>query len=288
MAQYEPHYTMTYIFNKLPFNPAYAGSKECLDITALYRNQWSGFPGAPKTIVASAHTPFAKDKCGIGLSVTSDRIGMLNNIYAQLAYSYRIKMGDGTLSAGLQAELEYAQIDWTKADPWQNNDPNILTNSQARTRPNFGVGLYYSHPRFFAGLSAPRIMKNAYYDKTNIGTNGDKRTYYGMVGFIFPISKNVMFRPQALISYNPSAPFEWEVNGSFIFARKFWLGASYRHYDSIDLFAQFEATKELRIGFGYDFTISPLKSAAAGSYEIMAGYLFDCCSKAKIDHIRFF
>lgn len=290
-GQYEPHYTMNFVFNKLPYNPAYAGSKECTDIVALYRKQWAGLDGAPTTINASFHTPFASNKCGIGLSLTNDQIGMLNNTYAQLAYAYRIPVGNGTLSAGIQAELEFARIDWTKAIALDPNDPNVQAAAANSTKPNFGVGLYYTNPRFFAGISAPRFLKTSYYQKGSVSAgNGqkDQRTYYGMAGFIFPVTKNVMFRPMALLSYNPSAPFEWEINGSLIFARKLWVGASYRSFDSFDAFVQYELTKSLRFGAGYDFTTSSLKKVSNGSFEFMLGYLFDCCSKAQVDHIRFF
>ncbi len=291
MAQYEPHYTMNFVFNKLPYNPAYAGSKECTDVVALYRKQWAGLTGAPTTINASFHTPFANNKCGIGLSVTNDRIGMLNNSYAQLAYSYRIPIGDGVLSAGLQAELEFAQIDWNKAVVVDPNDPNVQSGMKNSVKPNFGVGLYYTNPNFFVGLSAPRFLKTAYYDNSNVSAGNsqkDKRTYYGMGGLIIPINKNILFRPMALISYNPSAPFEWEVNGSLILARKLWVGASYRSADSFDVFLSYDVTKSLRVGAGYDFTTSQLRTVSSGSFEFMVGYLFDCCSKGQIDHIRFF
>ena len=43
-----------YMFNTLAFNPAYAGSAEILNATALYRAQWVGFDGAPQTRTLTA------------------------------------------------------------------------------------------------------------------------------------------------------------------------------------------------------------------------------------------
>ena len=40
-AQQEPQYTQ-YMYNKLPINAGYTGSREVLSVRALYRNQWSG------------------------------------------------------------------------------------------------------------------------------------------------------------------------------------------------------------------------------------------------------
>ena len=48
LAQQEAMFTH-YFMNSLAINPAYAGSRDAMTLTALNRSQWSGFTGAPKT-----------------------------------------------------------------------------------------------------------------------------------------------------------------------------------------------------------------------------------------------
>jgi type IX secretion system PorP/SprF family membrane protein len=55
-AQQDPHYTQ-YMYNMNVVNPAYAGSKENLSGSLLYRQQWVGLQGAPKTATFSLHSP---------------------------------------------------------------------------------------------------------------------------------------------------------------------------------------------------------------------------------------
>ncbi|MBK7970860.1 MAG: type IX secretion system membrane protein PorP/SprF [Bacteroidetes bacterium] len=55
-AQFEPQFTQ-YMFNEMFINPAYAGSREQVAATMLYRNQWVGLEGAPKTQTASINGP---------------------------------------------------------------------------------------------------------------------------------------------------------------------------------------------------------------------------------------
>lgn len=52
-AQQLPQFSQ-YIFNGLHINPGYAGYKEEGYIQATYRSQWVNFPGAPRTLSASA------------------------------------------------------------------------------------------------------------------------------------------------------------------------------------------------------------------------------------------
>src|SRR5688572_31081157 len=77
-AQQYPVFTQ-YYFNELVINPAYAGNHVQLSLTAMYRNQWVNFPGAPKTFNFTGHTSLVKNKVGIGLMVNHDEIGSYKN-----------------------------------------------------------------------------------------------------------------------------------------------------------------------------------------------------------------
>ena len=116
-GQGDTHYSL-FMFNKLAINPAYAGSRDALTLTGHYRNQWQGIEGAPKTYTFAGHAPFFKNKVGVGLSLISDKIGMVNTTYVDMSYAYRIKINDeSTLALGLQGQLDFGRIDWAKADP---------------------------------------------------------------------------------------------------------------------------------------------------------------------------
>ena len=94
MAQQDAMYSM-YMFNGLAVNPAYAGSRETISLTALYRNQWTGLEGAPKTAVLVGHAPLLNDKIGLGLSITSDNISIFNMMIISASYAYRINIKKG-------------------------------------------------------------------------------------------------------------------------------------------------------------------------------------------------
>ena len=55
-SQQDPQFTQ-YFDNTLHVNPAYAGSSGMLSATALHREQWFGFDGAPRSTTFSLHTP---------------------------------------------------------------------------------------------------------------------------------------------------------------------------------------------------------------------------------------
>ena len=64
-----------FMFNKLTVNPAYAGSREVFSADAVYRYQWVGIDGAPKTFSLSMHAPLRNDHIALGGYVYNDKIG---------------------------------------------------------------------------------------------------------------------------------------------------------------------------------------------------------------------
>src|SRR4051812_6836545 len=86
-AQQESQYSQ-YMYNTMTFNPGYTGSREVLSAMALYRSQWVGLDGAPKTMNFSVQTPIGYHGNGLGLNVMSDQIGPTKNTGFTANYAY--------------------------------------------------------------------------------------------------------------------------------------------------------------------------------------------------------
>ena len=97
VAQQDPLFSQ-YMFNKLAFNPAYAGSRDMLSADVLYRNQWVNFDGAPKTLSASIHSPLQNQKVALGLTVYNDNIGPTVYNGALATFAYRLIFPSSKLS----------------------------------------------------------------------------------------------------------------------------------------------------------------------------------------------
>ena len=50
LAQQDPQFSQN-MFAKLAVNPGFAGANDAICATLLYRNQWTGFGGEPKTML---------------------------------------------------------------------------------------------------------------------------------------------------------------------------------------------------------------------------------------------
>ena len=88
-GQQDAQYTQ-FMFNKLYFNPAYAGSKKYLCLSGLYRKQWIGIERAPQSATLQGHGSVWKNRLGLGLAINYDQIGFTDHINIATNYAYII------------------------------------------------------------------------------------------------------------------------------------------------------------------------------------------------------
>jgi type IX secretion system PorP/SprF family membrane protein len=172
-AQQVPMYTH-YMYNTLAVNPAYAGSRDALTLTGLYRSQWVGFKGAPETQTFTMHTPLRNEHIGLGLAVVNDKIGPVNNTSVVGDFAYRIKLNEKSkLAFGISAGANLFQANLSALNLDQQTDPTFQNNVNNHVTPNVGFGAYYSRERFYAGVSSPCLLQNTY----SIATKADGTTF---------------------------------------------------------------------------------------------------------------
>lgn len=274
MAQQYPVFSQ-YYFNELVINPAYAGNHVQLSLTAMYRNQWVNFPGAPKTFSITGHTAMAKNKVGVGLMVNHDEIGSYKNEHIYASYSYKIHFPEATLSMGLQAGINLLGADYSKLD-LQNPGDAAFYNILNVVKPNFGAGLFFTKKNFFVGFSVPFILNNKIANSVEglLGQLTEARYYFLRSGVVFPIDgmKKVKMNPSILLRTQEGQPLSLDVNTAFIFYDVFSAGVSYRSGDSFITFVDLKITDRFHFGYSYDWTQSDLNRFSNGTHEFMLNY----------------
>lgn len=278
-AQQDPMYTH-YMYNTLAVNPAYAGSSDALTVTALHRLQWVAFDGAPQTQTMTFHTPFFKNKMGIGLSVVNDKIGpsKTTGLYADMAY--RIKLSkNAKLAFGIKAGFNRWNISLATLRLDNQNDVSFQANIQSQWLPNFGGGVYYYSDRFYLGVSSPKLVQS----------EREQRHFFVIIGAMYNLFENLKFKPTTLIKITASAPIEGDITGTFVIADRFNLGAMYRTGDAFGLLMGYNITNQFNIGYSFDWSIANTTGKYNdGSHEIMLRYDFIFKDKEKIRSPRYF
>ena len=298
-----------YIFNTLSVNPAYAGYKEEWFAQMAMRNQWVGIPGAPKTGQLSIDGILDPQttKHGVGLQLTSDKLGPQSSNSATLNYAFRLQL-DGAdtrrLSFGLGVGVAQYGLNGNALTSVDGGDGSIPVGGSSRLSPDFRAGIFYTTPYWYVGLSALNLLNNSksvddYRRSSTIADNIVRtRHMYFVAGSLVNVSPELRFRPSMMIREDFLGPTNADFNIMAIFSDRIWLGGGYR--TSLKLFkktymntdvtsqaaligiAQFYVNERFRIGYSYDYAVSGLNGYQSGTHELTVGIAFGKAPKSSI------
>jgi type IX secretion system PorP/SprF family membrane protein len=271
-SQQEAMYTH-YAFNTLSINPAYAGSREALTITALHRSQWVGFRGAPTSQTINIHAPLSEDMGG-GLTIMRDKLGPMNATSVFADYAYKIPLMNGKLSMGIKAGADFFNVDLANLTVIDGSD--IAAQNYSKVNPNVGLGLHYSTEKYYIGLSSPRLLPMRYYPDHVAGKKANEQIHaYLTGGYLFDVNQKLQIKPIVLVKTTGAAPTQADLTLMFALDKRLELGGMYRTGDAFGVLAGFNFDNSLRIGYSFDWSFG-LKTGRynAGSHEIVLRYDF--------------
>ncbi|EPR72003.1 hypothetical protein ADIWIN_2842 [Winogradskyella psychrotolerans RS-3] len=274
-SQQDSQYTQ-YMYNTQVINPGYIGSKDVLSFGLLYRSQWVGFEGAPKTGTFTISSPIGETKkMGIGLSIVSDQIGPAAETNIVVDYSYSLMFSEvSRLSFGVKAGVNFLDVDYTKLNIYDVNDYQFSENINNKLYPQIGAGIYYNTDKMYLGLSVPNLLNSKHYNTDNIDNISvdalaiERLHYFLIAGYVFDINENLKFKPATMIKMVDGSPLQVDISGNFLINEKFTLGAAYRFDAAITAMAGFQITNKLFIGMGYDYQTTDIETYSDGSYEV--------------------
>jgi type IX secretion system PorP/SprF family membrane protein len=295
MAQQDP-LSSQYMFNTLTFNPGVAGTSGMICATAMNRQQWVGFKGAPATTLFNITTPVTLfgAKSGVGVLVESDNVGFNKNIILSGSYSYLMDVGMGKLGIGLSLGMLNTSLNPTWVIPAGDEhtpvsgDPLIPENKESVLAFDAGLGLYYKTDKYYGSLSVTHI--NQPKIKFTKGTPYFSRHYYLTGGYNIQMPNPSLELLPSFFAVSDGKMVQFAITSLVRYNKKVWGGVSYRAGDALIGIVGLELFNGIRLGYSYDFTISDIGKASSGSHEFMINYCFDLGlgkSPMKYKSIRF-
>jgi len=262
------HFTQ-YLDNGLFYNPAYAGSKQMLNFTAMHRQQWAGIEGNPTITTIQIHSPINYQRFGIGLSLFNESEGLINKNAINSDFSYSIFLNNNAqLSFGTKFGAYWTEFDRNKLFPFTKKASEVPQWEQTH-QFNVGAGILYHSPSFFMGLSSPQLVENS-YDKFK--KNKDNRHYFMMLGYVADIHNKWKIRTSAQLKFTQSTPISIDASLTFIYNDKFWIACLYRYDKAAGTFIQFNLTQHLKIGVASEFNLKSLRNYGVGTFEVLLSY----------------
>lgn len=278
-------YNMSYML----VDAGYAGLGNGICARAIARQQWVGFKDAngnvvaPRDFLISVDSPVQILGGGLGMSILQDEIGFQKDIDLQIAYSYHLTLNAGIIGIGAGINFTNRNIDFSKFNPVQSNDPALLSTNQGDMLIDGNLGLFFKGTdHLYFGISATNIFQSK---GKNLSTSGDAiqyqtdRTIYFTAGYsyILPNHPKYKIEPSLLIQTD-LASTQYNLSTTVIYNSKFWGGINYRPQESVGFLVGI-IIDGIRVGYSYDLPTLPV--GLAGSHEITVAYCFKIKTEKK-------
>jgi type IX secretion system PorP/SprF family membrane protein len=255
------------------YNPAYCGTRRVVDFRAFYRNQWTGYTGAPKTMAATLNFRYAGGKLGTGLFVYQDNIGPFQNNIIALSLAYHLKFDDVELSFGGTGTYYSQWFNGNKVTLHNQIDQSVnLYVSDKATNYDGSFGLMLYNDRFHFGMAMNNMVGAELLHYTN---DPDKKGKYTNVnnfvlnaGYNFSEDPEYIFESSIMALYTSGVPFYFDYTLRMHVHNAMFGGFSIRFKDAIALHLGITFKKDFQICYSYDVVTSPLRKFQKGSHDI--------------------
>jgi type IX secretion system PorP/SprF family membrane protein len=286
-AQADPSLTQ-YFQAPTFFNPAAAGDTDYLRIRGGSRLQWVGIDNAPTDFIATGDVPFKllNRRYGAGAALMQESIGLYNTLSVGAQLSGRQKLGKGVLSIGAQVNYLSQKFRGSEVfipdddDYHESSDEAIPTTDVTGSTVDLAAGVWYNHPRFWAGVSCTHLMSPTVKMKRESTTDTEQaenyefqfdRTLYFMVGSNIPL-KNTLFEVlPSLMVRTDLATVQADITARLRWKKFLTFGVGYRTQDAVSVLLEAEL-KGITLAYSYDYATSSIMRASSGSHEVWVGY----------------
>lgn len=261
--------------HQFAINPAHAGIKSCMDIQTLYRAQWVGFDGAPRSGLITATAPIKTKRKqvfsarhGWGLKFENDQLGQFNFSRFNLAYAAHFNFTPETrLSLGLyggivQTSTDVSAMTAAQSDPAVQKEVNFIS-------PDVTFGAWWNGENYYLGLILNNLYGSTWRD---LGTESKFRFHAILnAGYRLPINKHFTFLPSSMLKIPIAGPPTLDLNVLFNYQDQFVFGPGLRTQDAV-LFIVGYKTGKISIYYSYDFPISQVRKASSGTHELSLNF----------------
>ncbi|MFK7981581.1 MAG: PorP/SprF family type IX secretion system membrane protein [Saprospiraceae bacterium] len=267
-----------YHINPALINPAASGASGNQQLFLHARNQWTGFPGAPKTYALSYDGPIGKT-FGLGATIYSENISYMSRFRAAVNYAFRYELDKLKIGFGFSTEFSQMKLDDAVLTDrnYTAGDLNIEDGINGINNFDASIGFYgmYNDQTFF-GIAFPNIIM-ARLDGDSANGNDEPEGYYLFnLGHRFKSHEyGFSLEPSILLRRSRGVPFQADINlKGYFLEDKLIGGLSYRTGSRSDL-GILVGSKFTNFAFHYTFDVSfqKFQQYSNGAHEITLSFM---------------
>ena len=155
--------------------------------------------------------------------------------------------------------------------------------------PMTGFGVYLYSEKFFAGVSAPRMVFVGDNPVNNVDISYATNTqFYAFAGYVHEVSSDLKIKPTTQIKMVQGAPVQIDLNVHAIYMDDYSLGAFYRTGGEVGIMAMAQVNPNFTLVYAYDHRLAPINQYVNGSHEFGVQYAIPYVSNRRVITPRYF
>jgi type IX secretion system PorP/SprF family membrane protein len=281
LSQQRPQFTQ-YMLNKYNENPAYGGLERSLSVFTSFRDQYSDFPGNPKTFYFGADMPFYLWNGAVGMTFMNQKAGVFSNSNLRISYNYVLGLPFGFLSFGGRVGIDYLNVDGSGIitpqgnyeGTFNHNDPILEQTNFRGVGPSWELGSYFMGRNLQAGLTISEFPSHRY----TVGSSKYTRAFNASLFVMYKIKldENIEISPSCLIKAD-AAVVQADIGAIANINQSLTAGINLRGYstssfDALSVIIGTNLGKKYKVYYSFDFGLSELRKVNQGTHEIMLTY----------------
>lgn len=266
-AQLNPFQAM-YFQNPYQYNPAMAGMEHALVVNLGYRQQWSSFPGRPKTASFTADMQ-PTDNVGIGFNVNDGTEGLIRQTRVMGTYAYHLPLNskNDKLSFGVSFGVNDARIDYNRV-VGDADDAQISQYNQLKAYADGDFGVAYTSDKLSVNAVLPNL-KSVFFQSSDQRFDADRLLFITLASYKISLADDNALSLEPLAAWRMVKGYKDIIDGGFNFRMNnygVYLQGVYHTSQSMGLAVGLDQNT-YALNFGYNMATGMLNNYTRGAFE---------------------
>lgn len=272
-----------WMFNQYALNPAHSGIKSCVDIHSLFRMQWVGFEGAPKSGFLTVAMPIKTRgrrrmpvRHGTGFKFELDRIAQFSVHRFNFSYAAHFNItADRRFSFGLRGGV--LQMSYDPSDIHTSSPEPKIQSEATLLAPDATFGAWFNDKNYYIGLVVQNLIPSRW---DGIGNTSRNKMHFVINGaYRLKANDKVAIIPGLLMRIPPAGKSSLDINVNIDYNDFLNFGLGFRTSDAIIAMFSVKISNQFSINYSFDYSISDIQNVAQNTHEVSLS--FSTCKRKK-------
>ncbi len=251
------------------YNPATAGLDHSFKANLLYRNQWTGYPGAPVNYMGLVEGKLQKYNSGVGLNIEHQSIGIASQTGVTGNYNYQLSLKDDSNTLTIGVAPKFYSLHFSAL--YEEDSSGALIESRPEVRSNaftMNLGTAFRSKKLFVAIAVMNLIPTEQQlSELNFGHHIN---FSVMASYDLQLTKSMKLIPNFHIQ-SDLVRMNFYVNAR-IEHEKLWYQIGYRNHQVLNASIGYCFMDRVNVGYMFHYSANAPIFPHLWSHEAFVAY----------------